>query len=118
MLKNNCLLDMSMNEEELRVRITGEIDHHSAVWIRARIDDEITSQCPKRTVLLLSDIDFMDSSGLGLIMGRYKRMQSIGGELLISGAGERVIKILKLAGLDKIVKFENSKEIKESKNEG
>ena len=115
MLKNNCLLDMSGNEEELSVRITGEIDHHSAVWIRTRIDDEIAALHPKRVVLVLSEIDFMDSSGLGLIMGRYKRMQAIGGELLISGAGERVIKILKLAGLDKIIKIENSNKTKESK---
>lgn len=118
MLKNNCLLDMSRNGEELLVRITGEIDHHSAVKIRTQIDGEINDMRPKRTVLILSEIDFMDSSGLGLIMGRYTRMQSIGGELLISGAGERIIKILKLAGLDKIVKIENEEEKKESKNEG
>ena len=107
MLKNNCLLDMSKDGEELTVRITGEIDHHSAVKIRSEIDSEINAMRPKRTMLVLSDIDFMDSSGLGLIMGRYTRMQAIGGELVISGASERVVKILKLAGLEKIVKIEN-----------
>lgn len=115
MLNKNCVLDMSKseNQDELLVRITGEIDHHSAVWLRTQIDGEISSSRPKRTVLILSEIDFMDSSGLGLIMGRYTRMKAIGGELLISGASERVIKILRLAGLDKIVRFE-----KENKNEG
>ena len=107
MLKNNCLLDISKNGEELLVRITGEIDHHSALRIRTQIDSQINELRPRRTVLILSEIDFMDSSGLGLIMGRYTRMQALGGELLISGASDRVLKILKLAGLDKIVKIEN-----------
>ena len=118
MLRKNCLLDMSQNEDELLVCISGEIDHHSAVWVRTQIDAEINERRPKRTVLVLSGIDFMDSSGLGLIMGRYSRMQAIGGDLLVREPNERIVKILKLAGLDKIVKIENAKEAKESKNEG
>lgn len=113
MLKKNCLLDMSEKGDELLVRISGEIDHHSAVYVRGEIDKKIAELCPKRTVIELSGIDFMDSSGLGLIMGRVQKMRAVGGELILRDPNERVIKIFKLAGLEKIVKIE----AKEKKNE-
>ena len=112
MLKRNCLLDMSENEsgDELTVRISGEIDHHSAVWVRGQIDERISRLRPRRTVLELSGIDFMDSSGLGLIMGRYQKMASVGGELRVREPNERVVRIFKLAGLEKIVRIEGKGE--------
>lgn len=113
MLKKNCLLEMSEEGDELLVRIAGEIDHHSAVYARSEIDKRIAELCPKRTVLDLSGIDFMDSSGLGLVMGRYQKMRAVGGELILRHPNERVVKIFKLAGLEKIVKIE----AKENKNE-
>ena len=111
MLKKNCLLDMSVSEEEdkLLVSISGEIDHHNAVWVRAEIDEMISRVRPRQTVLILSGIEFMDSSGLGLIMGRYAKMQALGGELLLRDPNERIVKIFKLAGLEKIVSIESSK---------
>ena len=113
MLKRNCLLDIKENGDELLVRISGEIDHHSAVSVRTEIDAQIAELRPKRTVIELSSIDFMDSSGLGLIMGRYQKMRAIGGELVLREPNERIIKIFKLAGLEKIVEIEE----KENKNE-
>ena len=114
MLKKNCFLDLSEEGEALLIRLSGEIDHHSAVRIRSEIDDKISHMRPRKAIMDLSLIDFMDSSGLGLIMGRYMKMQAVGGVLVLREPNERILKILKLAGLEKIVNIERN----ESKDEG
>lgn len=106
MLKGNCGLEFEFEGDTLKVFIRGEIDHYSAVRIRAEIDAKIAETRPKSTVLELSSIDFMDSSGIGLIMGRYARMQKIGGVLILRSPSERVERICRLAGLEKIVTIE------------
>ena len=106
MHKNNCLLEMSGDTEELIVCLSGEIDHHSAVRVRTVIDERISELRPQRTIMLLSGIDFMDSSGLGLIMGRYAKMKAVGGELILRAPSERMLKIIRLGGLDRIVAIE------------
>ena len=110
MLRKNCTLDFSVNGEELTVFIKGEIDHYSAVWVRAEIDARIVEIRPKVTVLMLEGIDFMDSSGIGLVMGRYARMQKLGGILKLKNPSERVERICRLAGLERIVTIENGGE--------
>jgi stage II sporulation protein AA (anti-sigma F factor antagonist) len=59
-----------------------------------------------RVILDLSGIAFMDSSGLGFVMGRYSLMQKLGGELILERPNERVVRIFELAGLERIVKIE------------
>lgn len=92
--------------ELLVVRITGEIDHHSAVEMRSGIDAEIFERRPEKLILDLSGVDFMDSSGLGLILGRLATMRKVGGELVVINPNEGVMKILKLAGAERIIKIE------------
>lgn len=108
MLRKNCTLEFKTEGDSLVVYINGEIDHYSAVWVRAEIDTKIAELCPKNTVLSLSKIDFMDSSGIGLIMGRYARMQKLGGSLILRNPSERVERICRLAGLERIVTIEKS----------
>ena len=110
MLKKNCALDFEVDGEELVISIKGELDHYSAVWVRSEIDTKIAEIRPKKTILALSAIDFMDSSGIGLIMGRYARMQKLGGSLILRNPSERVEKICRLAGLERIVTIENGGE--------
>jgi stage II sporulation protein AA (anti-sigma F factor antagonist) len=90
----------------LAVRIKGEIDHHSAVEMRGGIDGEIRERRPLKLILDLSAVDFMDSSGLGLILGRYSAIKEVGGELLVLNPNEGVMKILKLAGAERIIRIE------------
>ena len=118
MLKKNCRYETKNEDGVITVILRGEIDHHSAVSVRTEIDALICESAPKKTVLDLSEIDFMDSSGLGLIMGRYALMQRIGGELTLKNPNERVVKIFELAGLGRIIKIEREKVEKEKKNEG
>ena len=107
----NCSLFISEDEgsAELLVVLKGEIDHHSAVWVRTEIDERIIRYRPLRTVMDLSGISFMDSSGIGLIMGRHTRMQAVGGVLVLREPNERIMKIFELAGLNRIVSIERSK---------
>ena len=107
MAKNNCQLKISYEDGLLIARLCGELDHHSAVAVRTLIDSEIKKRSPVKAVLDMADLDFMDSSGIGLIMGRYALMERLGGEFAVSNPNERIVKIFKLAGLERFVKLES-----------
>ena len=104
MENNNLKFDFK--DGTLRICIIGEIEHHSAAKMRIEIDEKIIELCPKQVVLDLSQTDFIDSSGLGLILGRYTRVQEIHGELIIANPIEHILQILKLAGVDRKIKIE------------
>ena len=106
MIKQNCRYEATLADGVLTVCLLGEIDHHSAVNIRNALDEEIMRQKPRKTVLDLSLIDFMDSSGLGLIMGRFSLMQKMGGTLSLKDPNERIVKILELANLGRVIRIE------------
>ena len=93
----------------LRVGLKGDIDHHSAVSVRSGIDTLLYRVRPRRLYLDLSGVDFMDSSGLGLIMGRYALMKEIGGDMVVTDPATGVEKVLKLAGLERMVRIERKK---------
>ena len=107
MVRKNCNYEIEVRQKTLYVTLCGEIDHHSAVDVRSKIDSAICENGVNKTVLDLSNINFMDSSGLGLIMGRYALMQRLGGELTLKNPNDRVVKIFELAGLGRIIKIEN-----------
>ena len=92
----------------LRIKLRGEIDHHSAVAVRSAIDDMIRSRRPCELVIDMSAVDFMDSSGLGLIMGRYNTMKEIGGGVTVADPNPATEKIMNLAGLERIIKITRS----------
>ena len=90
----------------LAVRIAGEIDHHGAKRARSDIDALLGAHNPAELCLDLSQVEFMDSSGLGLVLGRYKKQSDLGGSMRIINPTRRVAQILSLAGVDKIIKTE------------
>ncbi len=106
-IKKSCNFESDYKDGQLLVVLNGEIDHHSAVSVRSSIDAKIYEYRPRSMVMDLSRIEFMDSSGLGLIMGRYALMQKIGGEFSIANPSQRVLKIFELAGLGRIIKIKN-----------
>ncbi|NLJ30133.1 MAG: STAS domain-containing protein [Clostridiales bacterium] len=91
-----------LKEDKLTAILGGEIDHHSARELRAEIDDTAANVRPRRLVLDFSGVSFMDSSGIGLIMGRCKLMQLWGGRVKIVNMSPKIEKIVSLAGLDQI----------------
>ena len=106
----NCFFDVENRDGEMRVTLRGEMDHHNAVALRGEIDTLIYTERPKRVIIVLSEIGFMDSSGLGFIMGRYALLQKLGGDLLLENPNERVSKIFELAGLGRIIKIKKDEE--------
>ncbi len=93
----------------LTAAIAGEIDHHSARFLRESIDAQIVRRRPKLLILSLGEVNFMDSSGLGLILGRFTRMQTLGGNMKIADPTPEVKKILHLAGFEKKVDIVTSR---------
>ena len=90
----------------LYVKLSGDIDHHSAKSVRDAVDDLMRRNNPAELELDLSAIEFMDSSGLGLVLGRYKKQADMGGKMRIINPTKRVMQILQLAGVEKIIKIE------------
>lgn len=89
----------------LKIKLRGEIDHHSAAAVRTAMDEMIRSKRPIELVIDMSAVDFMDSSGLGLIMGRFNTIKALGGTLTVADPNEGIEKIMKLAGLERIVRI-------------
>lgn len=95
-------------EGVLTVRLQGELDHHGAASVRKEIDAVIEGTSPKKVLLDLGDVFFCDSSGLGLIMGRYKKATATGAEFAVSDPSAAVERIMRLAGLTALIKIERS----------
>lgn len=87
--------------------LSGEIDHHSAKGIREEIDDSAQRSMPAELILDFKDVSFMDSSGIGLVIGRYSLMQDLGGRLHVVNMSSHIGKVMKLAGLDRLAVMEN-----------
>ena len=83
-------------------RIIGDIDHHSAKEMREEIDNAVTRSGAKELELDFREVTFMDSSGIGLVMGRYKLMQETGGKLHLVNIAGHLKKVMVLAGLDRL----------------
>ena len=108
MIKENKNFLYRLNNGMLEIKLIGEIDHHNAVGVRSDIDGLIFEKRPDKVVLDLSEISFMDSSGLGLIMGRYALVKDLGGTLSLRAPTVAVMKILSLAGMERMIKIEKS----------
>ncbi len=93
---------LEFRKNEIKVFLEGEIDHHSASIIRMSIDDAVLSKRPSLLVLDFEKVTFMDSSGIGLVMGRYKLMKTIGGRIVAQNLSPYAYKVMKLAGLERL----------------
>ncbi|MBR6676172.1 MAG: STAS domain-containing protein [Clostridia bacterium] len=101
----NGSVKLTLDGETLWAHIRGEIDHHSAKSIREAIDTLLASSAPEALILELSGVTFMDSSGLGLVLGRYTKATEAGIAFSVTGATERITKMFDMAGLDRIIDY-------------
>jgi len=85
------------------VTIIGELDHHSAEYIRQKIDSEIIKSTTKNIIFDFSKLEFMDSSGIGVIMGRFRNIQKLNGKMAAVNVSSRIQRILDMSGLSKIL---------------
>ncbi len=86
--------------------LEGELDHHSAKLIREEIDAEIERSMANLLILDFRDVTFMDSSGIGLVMGRYRQMQFQGGQVQVVNTSPQIYKVMRIAGLDRLAVIE------------
>ena len=87
---------------KLIATIKCEIDHYSAKRIRDRIDPALFRYRPEVLVLNFSEVRFMDSSGIGLIIGRSEVASAVGAKVKLEGLSERLLRLVRLSGLEKI----------------
>lgn len=86
-------------DSALTAVLEGEIDHHTAQTMREAVDAAVVRMKPEILRLDFSGVGFMDSSGVGLIMGRYRLMSEMGGTLEVVNVPERMAKMMRMAGL-------------------
>lgn len=89
----------------LLVKIDGELDHHTASSLREAIDAKIRSTNAVNVIFDFSNVGFMDSSGIGVIMGRYKACKNLGGSVIVFGQNLQIKRIVEMSGIDRIVKI-------------
>lgn len=94
----------------LYIQIIEEIDHHSTQIIRRKMDNEITRFMPRKVVFDFSKVSFMDSAGIGLLIGRYKLAKMLGGVAEITNTSKSIEKVLEMSGITRIIPIiQNSK---------
>ena len=100
------------NEEKLLIlKLTEEIDECTAQKIRRKADYEIERYMPRKVIFDFNSVTFMDSAGIGLIIGRYRIVNMLGGTIEIANVTDSIKKVLELSGLLKIVKITELEEM-------
>lgn len=93
-----------VKQDVLIVRLAGELDHHEAEQLREKWQDMMYRNHIKHVILNLEEVMFMDSSGIGVILGRYKEVMQLGGEMVVCSVTAPVQRIFDMSGLFKIVR--------------
>ncbi|MGV8145717.1 MAG: anti-sigma F factor antagonist [Alkaliphilus sp.] len=94
---------------KLIVTLSGELDHHVAKSIRAELDELILRKSTKNLIFDMSQLQFMDSSGIGVILGRYKNIMRKGGKVAVVNVSDRIERIFSMSGLYKVIsKYRNT----------
>ncbi len=96
------MVDITYKNGVVTARLYGEIDHHIAPRIRGDIDAQCEHSRPSRLVLDFGKVGFMDSSGIGLVMGRYRMISLLGGKLEVVNVPPNLQKIFVLSGLESL----------------
>ena len=102
-LQSGTELQISIHNRVLIVTPSGELDHFQAERLRSQIDAAYDKSSCRHMIISMEGITFMDSSGIGLIIGRYKKAESSGGRLIVSNMSESVSRLFDLSGLAKII---------------
>ena len=94
--------EFSYKDGTLKIYISGDIDHHSAFGLKDIIDGQLLHHSPQVAVMNFENVSFMDSSGIGLILARYKFAQNCGTRLYVQGLNSQTQRVLNLAGIKTI----------------
>ncbi|MBE7016234.1 MAG: STAS domain-containing protein [Ruminococcaceae bacterium] len=89
----------------LLVHLFGELDHHTAGEVKEEADRMLRSTNAVSIIFDFTQLSFMDSSGIGMIMGRYKKVRTLGGKVVAYGVNAQIMRIMEMSGIDKIIKL-------------
>jgi stage II sporulation protein AA (anti-sigma F factor antagonist) len=87
----------------LIARLGGELDHHTADKVKGHLEQQLAKGHTKHLVVNLAGMHFMDSSGLGVLIGRYKQIKQLGGQMKVSNVDPAIYRIIEMSGLFKII---------------
>ncbi len=97
-------VQFSYDNNKLTASLKGDIDHHGSAEMRIQIDGELERTTPPLLTLDFGEVGFMDSSGIGLILGRARKVSGWNGKVVITSPSDQVRKILRLSGLEGMIK--------------
>ncbi|GAB3052508.1 anti-sigma F factor antagonist [Virgibacillus ainsalahensis] len=97
-----------IKQDVLIVRLSGELDHHEAEALRNKWKDMLYKNTVKHVILNLETVTFMDSSGLGVVLGRYKEVLQLGGEMVVCSISPPIERLFEMSGLFKIIRLEEN----------
>lgn len=103
-------IHLEQKDSVLLIRLEGELDHHTAELLRKQVEQQFAKKGLKHIVLNLEHLTFMDSSGLGVILGRYKQVKQLGGEMVVCAISPDVKRLFEMSGLFKIVRLEENEQ--------
>ncbi|WP_010273964.1 anti-sigma F factor antagonist [Paenibacillus senegalensis] len=101
-------IEIEQGRNALIVRLSGELDHHTAEVVKVRMEEAIGKGNASHVIMSLENLDFMDSSGLGVILGRYKLVTAKGGKMIVCGVKPPVHRLFEMSGLYKILALEEN----------
>lgn len=105
-------MDYQVQENCLTIYLPGELDHHMTEEIRREADRLIDKNHIRYVIFDFKETNFMDSSGIGVIMGRYRKVYLTGGEVWAAHVNQRMEKILRMSGVTKLVQLYKEEEVK------
>lgn len=97
------MLQFIRDGERLMVRIAGELDHCCAQTVRRELDALIADPSVHSLILDFTALQFMDSSGIGVILGRYRQMRERGGQVGVVHMNRQVARIFHMSGMDRVI---------------
>ena len=107
-------IEILQSNNTITAVLSGEIDHHTSSSLRSELDSEIRKVHPDKLFIDFGNVTFMDSSGIGFIMGRYKLLSGLGGTITIKNTPSHLKRVMRLAGLMDIITFDDTKEEEKS----
>jgi stage II sporulation protein AA (anti-sigma F factor antagonist) len=103
-------VQLEVKQNVLLIRLAGELDHHTAEELRLRVTEILEKESVRHIILNLEQLTFMDSSGLGVILGRYKQVKKIGGEMVVCSVSPSIKRLFDMSGLFKIIRLETNEQ--------
>lgn len=101
-------LKFDKKEDKLIVYLLGELDHHSAEEVRNKIDDRLDRDKLSKLIMNFSGVTFMDSSGIGVVIGRYKKLSLKNGAVCVVEVNDSIKRVFELSGIFRIINLYKS----------